>query len=292
MNKFIFNADDFAKDIYHNDAILTGNQKGLINSASIMVTDEEAYKDAVEQIIPRSKNLMVGIHLNIVEGKPINKDLKLLTDKKGNFNNSFFSLLLKSANEEFLKEIEKEFRSQIEKAKQDVELYHINSHVHIHSIPAIFEITAKLAEEYNIPVIRTQKEIPYKIKEKFSIKKYLINMLKVLILNYFTVINKQFLTKYNVQTNDYIIGIGYSLMMNKETVLEGLRNIRRQDCLIECLVHPSKNIQNSERYNEYKIFLEEDLKERIENLGFELIQPKPKEEEKEEIQKENIEEIV
>ena len=59
---------------------------------------------------------------------------------------------------------------EIEKVLDKVEAKHLNSHVHVHGIPKIFELTCKLAKEYNINYIRTQFEMPYLLPD---IKKYL-----------------------------------------------------------------------------------------------------------------------
>lgn len=58
------------------------------------------------------------------------------------------------------------------------EVTHIDSHVHTHSIPRIFELVCKLAQEYGIKQIRTQYEQPYIIPDVFRhlTLKYPINL--------------------------------------------------------------------------------------------------------------------
>ena len=111
--KFILNADDFGMSQAFNKAVLKGNTEGILTSASICANGE-AFEEAVNDIIPKCPNLSVGIHLNIIEGKSLT-DVPMLTDKNGVFNNGYSAMILKSFNKEFLKQVEREFRAQIEK---------------------------------------------------------------------------------------------------------------------------------------------------------------------------------
>ncbi len=268
MKKFILNADDLAKSEFHNNAVLEGFKKGLLKSTSIMA-NMPSFKDAIYRVVQPNPELGVGIHLNLIEGKALNQNLKTLCDNNGNFKNGYFSLLLKSNNKKFLKEAEIEFRSQIELAQKYIQLTHIDSHVHIHSIPKIFELTAKLAKEYNIKQIRTQAEIPYFIFREKNYKNYLINLAKVALLNYFTLKNKPIIKKYELTTNDYIIGVGYTGMMSSVAILEGLRKIKGEQT-VEALIHPAKYYDDTKNSHtkEFEITQDEMLKDLIENMGY------------------------
>ena len=165
--KFILNADDFGMSKPLNKAILEGYTAGLLKSASL-VANGKAFDEALEKVIPNCPELGVGIHLNIMEGKSLCADLTTLTDKDGNFNNTYLQLLIKSYNpkeKEFFEELEREFRRQIEKIMSKTRVSHIDSHMHIHSIPPIFDLVCRLAIEYGINQVRTHFEKPYFIPE-------------------------------------------------------------------------------------------------------------------------------
>jgi len=259
MKKFILNADDLAKDKSVNKAVLEAYEHGLLKSASIM-TNMEDYDDAINSVVKNCPKLSVGVHLNIIEGKSITKGLDMLCDNEGNFNNSYVSLLLKSYNKRFLSQLEQEFRAQIERAKKDINITHIDSHVHTHSIPNIFKLTAKLALEYNIPRIRTQEEKPYFIMGR---QYKPINFVKVMLLNFFTIINRQVAKKYNLETNDFLIGVSYTGDMDSSTILEGLKKIKKGKT-IEALIHP--NLQSKEFF----LTKDENLKKHIECMNYEI----------------------
>ena len=276
MKKFILNADDFGMSEAYNRAVLEGYESGILKSTSL-TANGEAFEEACEKVIPACPDLGVGIHLNIIEGKALCPDLDQLTDNQGNFNNSFGALLLKSLNPKnkvFMEQIEKEFRAQIEKVMSRTKVTHIDSHVHTHSIPKIFELTAKLAKEYGIKQIRTQFEKPYLMPDASRIfnRKYPINLIKVALLEFFTLINEKTVFKYGLATNDYLLGVSFTSMMNSLAISYGLMAIKYDKVIAEALIHPCRyedgTIDN--HFEEFQITKNQKLKEKIEKLGFEI----------------------
>lgn len=273
MKKFILNADDFGLSKEFNNAVLEGYKNGFLKSASLCANGN-AFTDAVDNVISQCQNLRIGVHLNIKEGKALTK-CDLLTNENGFFNNNYLYLILNSYRKEFLKQIEIEFRAQIEKIIKYVKIDHLDSHVHAHAIPKIFELTCKLAKEYNINYVRTQYEKPYfvpKIKKYLTIK-YLINIIKVILLNIFTLNNKNLIKRYKLMTNDFILGVNYTGMMDKDTIEYGLKALKKYDVIVEALIHPciyDKKLLNN-HYDEFLITVDKKLKQNIENMKFDLI---------------------
>lgn len=276
--KFIFTADDFGLTKECNFAVLEGVKNGALTSACVCANGE-FFSHAMEEILPQIKELDLGVHLNIIEGKSLAPQ-KFLTDAGGKFRHGFFSLLINSYRRAFLKEVEAEFRAQIEKvlesaAVSGAKVNFLNSHVHTHAIPRIFELTAALAAEYKIPSIRLQAEKFYAAKSSIrgqalpgSPKP--VNLVKVALLNYFSIINRASVRKYNLKCNDYILGVGYTGEMNEDAILSGLHALSYfKNITVEALLHP-ENDPKSERYGEYLTTINPDLRKKIENLGFEF----------------------
>ncbi len=270
--KFILNADDFGMSQAFNKAVLKGYQNGILTSASICANGE-AFEQAVREIIPQCPDLSIGVHLNIIEGKSMTK-VPMLTDENGIFNNGYGAMILKSYNKEFLRQVEQEFRAQIEAIIVKAHVDHIDSHVHTHAIPNIFKIVAKLAKEYKIPYVRTQFEHPYLIP---SIKKHLttaypINLIKIMLLNTFTMINSGLIKEKHLKTNDYLIGVGYTGMMDDRSIAYGLKSLQNKDCIAEALIHPCDydNETKDHHTTEFELTQNEDLRDYIKQLGFEL----------------------
>ena len=270
--KFILNADDFGLTTYHNQAVLEGHQNGILTSASLCANGE-AYENAVHDIIPDCPDLGLATHLNIMEGKPLT-NCPLLLNEDEKFKGSYAHLLLKQNDKEVLSQIEQEFRAQIEKTLNDVKIDHLDSHVHTHAIPTLFEITCKLAKEFNIPAVRTQFEELYFIPNlaKHLNFNYPLNIVKIMLLQYFTKINRKTLDKYELKTNDFIIGVGYTGMMDSDAIQYGLENLD-ESCVAEALIHPCKynNSTKDSHTKEFAITQNMQLKDTISRLGFELV---------------------
>ena len=272
MKKVIINADDFGYSENNNIAIKKGYDSGIITSTSLMA-NMKGFDDAVFNIIPQIPNIDLGFHFNIAEGKSLSNP-NLLCDTNGNFNNSYLKLIYNSNNKNFLSQVEQEFRIQIEKVLKYTTISHLDSHVHIHAIPEIFNIMAKLADEYKIKYIRTQQEIPYIVFSKVVNTKFPINIIKNILLNCFTYYDKNLLKKYKVLTNDYFIGVLYTGYMDEKSIINGLKRIKKDNTVTEIIFHPylSDNISADKQnnYNEYLITQIPNFKQKLENLGFVL----------------------
>ena len=269
--KFIFNADDFGMSKANNRAVLEGYNNGFLSAASLCANGK-AFNAAVNEILPECPDLGMGVHLNIIEGKSLT-EVAMLTNSKRRFNKGFGAILLNPNLQKFLYQVEQEFRAQIETVKRYTTIDHLDSHVHVHAIPNIFKIVCKLAQEYDIPYVRTQYEEFYiipSLKKHLSLK-YPLNIIKIILLNNFTSQNKKILSQYNLKTNDYILGVGYTGMMDSDAIAFGLEETEG-DCVVEALIHPSNYIKAKidQHYREFKITQDKALEDKIKRLGFEI----------------------
>ena len=274
--RFILNADDFGMSKALNKAILEGYGAGLLKSASL-VANGKAFDEALEKVIPNCPDLGVGIHLNVVEGRSLCAEVLTLTDKDGNFNNSYFQLLKKSyysKKEEFFYELEREFRRQIESIMSKTKVSHIDSHMHIHSIPPIFDLVCRLAKEYGIKEVRTHFEKPYFVPElsrHFKLK-YWKNLLRTMVLGLFTVFNEAIIHKYELETNDYLIGLLYDTMTDSLAISYAVDVLKYDGITVEAFIHPSRYEEGliDNRFDEFLLTKNKKLLEKIKTLGFEI----------------------
>ena len=132
----------------------------------------------------------------------------------------------------------------------------------------------KTAKEYGIKQIRTQFEKPYLMPDASRIlnRKYPINLIKVALLEFFTLINEKTVFKYGLTTNDYLLGVSFTSMMNSLAISYGLMAIKYDKVVVEALIHPCRyedgTIDN--HFEEFQITKNQKLKEKIEKLGFEI----------------------
>jgi len=271
MKRIIISADDFGYSEENNIAVSEGYKSEVLTSAGLMANMPGFY-NAVNEVLPQINGIDLGFHFNIVEGKSLT-NADMLCNSQGYFNRSFADFLLNQNNKKLLVQIEDEFRAQIEKILEKSSISHVDSHVHIHAVPGIFKLVVKLAKEYNIKYVRTQREIPYCVLEKIFDKRFPANVIKNVLLNILSVSNAGRISE--LKTNDYIIGVLYTGYMDENAIYEGLKQIKNDNSTVEVLFHPylPPNLSNCARLNNYREFLitkTPKFKENLKNLGFEL----------------------
>lgn len=272
--QLIFNSDDFGISKAVNEAIYKGFQEGILTSTCLLANGE-AFEDAVLNYLPKMPEVGLGVHLNVIEAKTLTDFSRksMLFDKNGNYNNGFIQLLIKSYNKKFMQEVEFEFRSQIEKILQYAKPDHINSHVHVHAIPRIFELTCKLAQEYDIPYVRTQYERFYFVPDikKYLSPKFYINIIKLLLLNTFTIINQKTLKKYGRKSCNYFNGVLYTGFMDKNTVKYGILNsLKGKENVTEIIVHPTVDPEKKSNFVEFQTIIDKKLISEVSDMKADL----------------------
>ena len=261
--QLIITADDFGMSSEVNKAVLKAYKCGILTSTSLMA-NAPAFEEAVS-MLDELKGLSIGVHLNVMEFSTLSQkfsDKSLLYDKTGQYNNGFAAHFIKSYNREYLKELEEDFRLQIEKILEKTAADHIDSHVHVHAIPNIFKLVCKLAREYGIKNIRTQFEYPYFVPDikKYLSYKYPINLIKLLLLDSFTLINRKELKNYELNSNENIIGVNYTGYMDINTLKSALPNV---SVLTEVIFHPSSEQKSRTRYNEFLTLIDEKIENQL-----------------------------
>ncbi len=269
MKRVIISADDFGYSKENNDAVLLGCLSKNITSVGLMA-NMDGFENAVNEVIPQIPDIDIGFHFNIIEGKSLSNP-HLISDTDGRFNKGFLYFLFNQNNHDLLSQIEIEFRVQIEKILRLHSVSHIDSHVHVHAIPAIFNLILKLAAEYNIKYIRTQRELPYIVKSKIFNKRFPINVIKNLLLNYLTDCNLK--NSDGIYSNDFISGVLYTGYMDEESIYNALKKINNQNSVTEVLFHPylPSELSSSTRMNNYREFLitkTPNFRDNLQKLGF------------------------
>src|SRR5439155_5781960 len=160
MKRLIVNADDFGLTANVNRAILDGHRRGVITSTSLLANGE-AFESAVA-LARQASRLGVGVHLNLTEGKPVAAclDIPSLVNGQGRFKRTpaglWRAVVLRRVS---AAHIEKELRSQIDRVlAAGIAPTHLDSHKHVHALPALGKMAIRLAQQYGIPAIRCVAE--------------------------------------------------------------------------------------------------------------------------------------
>jgi len=163
----IYNADDYCLNIKESERITELSQYGIIKSTTI-VSNNPTLKDYINKI--KYSGLSIGIHINLVEGKPLSNSSSLV-DEDGNFfsKKDFVQRLFLGKID--YKEIEKEISLQFEYLLDNgIYITHIDSHQNTHLFMPVLNAIIKAAEKFKVKKIRGQKFISNWFMETNSVK--------------------------------------------------------------------------------------------------------------------------
>jgi hopanoid biosynthesis associated protein HpnK len=145
--KLIITADDFGRSHEINRAVLEAHTRGILTSASLMVTGD-AFDEAVD-MARRTPSLAVGLHLVLVDGKAAlpAETIPHLVDERGMFPNAparlgFRYFFGRGARRELAAEIAAQFERF---AATHLPLAHVDGHQHLHVHPAVFPLLVPFA---------------------------------------------------------------------------------------------------------------------------------------------------
>jgi hopanoid biosynthesis associated protein HpnK len=158
--RLVVNADDFGTSEEVNEAVIRAFREGVLKSCSLIVTGS-AFDHAI-RLAKGNRGLAVGIHLVTIMGRPVlpGSQIPNLVDEEGNFLDNPRSAGLKYYfSKQARLELRRELAAQFEKFKSTcLELSHIDSHLHMHVHPVIFDEAVKLGERYGVRRMRVPED--------------------------------------------------------------------------------------------------------------------------------------
>jgi hopanoid biosynthesis associated protein HpnK len=160
VKQLIVTADDFGAAAQVNEAVERAHRDGILSAASLMVSGAAAH-DAVQRA-RAMPTLRVGLHLVLVEGKPVlpAKSVPDLVDASGQFRTDmaragaamFFRPKVRA---QLAAEIEAQFAAF---AATGLPLDHVNAHKHFHLHPTIAALIVKTGAAYGAKGARVPLE--------------------------------------------------------------------------------------------------------------------------------------
>ena len=160
MKRLVVTADDFGASPEVNEAVEHAHRDGILTAASLMVAGNAA-SDAVTRAraLPQ---LGVGLHIVLVEGKPIlpADRIPALVDATGNFRTDMARagvtiFASPAARRQLAAEVEAQFAAF---AATGLALDHVNAHKHFHLHPTIAGTILKVGERYGMRAVRAPIE--------------------------------------------------------------------------------------------------------------------------------------
>lgn len=234
--KLIVNCDDFGYSKAVNYGIIEAYKNGVVTSATLMA-GMPGFNHALE-LLKENPGLGCGVHLTLSAYKPVLKTHKTIVNENGEFYRDLSKC--NDFNKIDLSEVYNEFCVQIEKViKGGVNITHLDSHHHVHTLEFLKPVMEKVIKKYNLPI---RGGLNYK-------------------LNYDKIIPFE--------------GIFYDKNVSIETFK---RIIEKQYDIVEVMTHPAyadsflmeSSSYNLKRLEELKVLTSEELKNLLDENKVEL----------------------
>ena len=153
----IVNADDlgYASDV--NKSIFELIDRGKVTSATLMA-NAPAVESAAQEL-KRYPQASFGAHLNLTEFAPLapTSGLEQLLDARGNFNANIRKV---RSDGRMRNAIFVEWSAQIERLRAlGVNVTHLDSHHHVHTIPSLFPVLKRLQSQYGLRKVRLTRNL-------------------------------------------------------------------------------------------------------------------------------------
>lgn len=230
------NADDFGLSLGVNSAILQMFLQKKLHSASLICGCQ--YFNSAVKIIQENPNLQVGLHFNLTTGFAsfLHQQHSLLVNQQNRFKNGFIQLLILSIfkKQQLQQEILLELQAQITLCKKhNIVLNHLDSHRHIHCIPAIFSVVQQQVLENKIKYLRIINENIFNTFKLSYKKSFLFDggIIKWAVLRFLNLFNQ---IKNFQQV--YFFSILYTGKISKQLLTKFLKTTKHQN--IEIMIHP------------------------------------------------------
>jgi len=154
MRFLVINADDLGLAPGVNRGIFEAHAAGTVSSASMMVSCP-AFAEAAEQARRDAPGLGVGLHLNLVSGRPLTTVPSLVDPETGRFHPLDVLARCALAGQVDAADVRRECEAQLAAlVAVGITPTHIDSHRHAHALPGILPAVAAVAEDESIPVVR------------------------------------------------------------------------------------------------------------------------------------------
>lgn len=238
----IINGDDFGFSTGVNQAIADAHDRGILTSASLMVTGD-AFAEAVA-IAKARPALAVGLHLVLTCGRSALSPSTIphLVDAEGNFsdapNKTGWRYQFDRAARQ---ELPLEIRAQLEKFCQTgLPLSHVDGHLHLHSHPVVLRHLVDLAEEFNIRYIRLPLE-ELSVTLNIDRTDWWTKLVQYTVFGGLRRYGEGLLNRNGIQYTDRVYGLLQSGRMSEAYLLELIPRIQADR--VEIYSHPAIAIE-------------------------------------------------
>jgi chitin disaccharide deacetylase len=247
----IFHSDDAGATPRVTEQILQAWRGGLIDSQSILANGDALELLERELAAESQRPLRIAVHLNLSEGAPLSavSSVPLLVGTDGSFNCTFGRLIKtwttgsRKTRADLSSQVEAEWRQQIVRVRAVAgrrTVSALDGHQHLHMLPFLFPIAARLAKESGIPEIRVSREafhLSPTVSDNLT-PGFAINVIKHCVLRACAVRARAVLAGSGLASPDALVGVLFTGRMTEAVAAAGIRASRRRGLRrIEVLFH-------------------------------------------------------
>lgn len=238
MKRLIVTGDDFGASTLVNEAIEQAHRGGILNTTSLMVAGP-AGDDAVRRA-RRLPSLRVGLHIVVVDGKPLldPKSIPALVDENGELSRQlvragftfFFNAVAR-------RQLEAEIRAQFEAYRATgLPLDHVNAHNHMHLHPTVLDAIIAIGREYGMRAVRVPKE-PFGPSWRASYSNFSTRFGHAVLLAPMVARMRSRLRAAGIAANDFVFGLSDTGHMTRDRVAALVRQL--PEGVTEMYLHPA-----------------------------------------------------
>ena len=156
----VINADDLGFAPGVNRGIVEAHEAGTLSSASMMV-NTPAFGEAAALVRERVPTLGVGLHLNLLAGRPLAVVPTLADPRSGEFY-SFGELARRAMiGRVSASDVRRECDAQLAAlAAEGISITHLDSHRHTHALPGVLPAVLASARAASVRVVRRPLDEP------------------------------------------------------------------------------------------------------------------------------------
>ncbi len=237
----IVNGDDFGLCAEVNAGIIKAHREGVLNSASLMVSEPAA--TAAAAAAKELPGLDVGLHLVVCLGRSTLPPARIapLVDASGEFvRNPVMGGMRYFFDRRLRTRLADECRAQVDRHLALVGyLNHIDGHLNFHVHPVLADILVALAAEYKVPCIRLPREdamVTLALARDHMLRK----MVESVIFRSLSRRARRLASARGIKSTDWLFGLHQSGHLSEEYVLGVIDNLRHG--VTELYFHPAMDV--------------------------------------------------
>ena len=242
-------ADDFGISPGASEQIIDCINNGCVNGTSIL-PNSPCLEECMDILKTEcKKDVFLSVHFDLITGKALSGQ-SVLTDSEGYFNISYFRyiliLSLPFIRSKYLEAVKTELSAQLDRCLPylDRDGIRIDSHRHVHMIPAVFSVVMELIREKGLKLsyIRITKDAPYAFRGIGHFSHFRpLNIIKSLLLFAIGTVNLIRFGKILEGKSADFAGILFSgsvTTKNLHNILKNREHYKAAKRGLEIMVHP------------------------------------------------------